>query len=184
MAALSTIIPAITPTASPTATPPAITASTANWKTYENENHGYSIKYPKDWIEAGASYKQGNDDVVLHSPSTVQSFNNPIVTEAISDFQILYYDSAQRLPDIANDNKISGAKSLLEYLKAQKAKPDLGVDYRSAKIGQYDGYSVDEPNIGNIQFYYLENKGHIYKFMLNDDRAELKQILTTFQFTK
>lgn len=168
-----------TPTTASTVTPTAATTDElASWKTYENKSHGYTIKYPNDWVEAGAEYK-GESDLVLHSPNTLTSLKNPNALEVVSDLRIGYYDSAQKLE--VNGGKVSGAKSLLDYLKAEKIKQEIVLDYNSFKIGEYDGYIVDQPNIGGIDNYYLEKNGHIYTFVLDSDTPV--QILSTFKIT-
>jgi hypothetical protein len=147
-----------TPTATATATPTASAQATANWKTYTSNTYGLTIKYPNDWVTLDYSLYNKASIIGLASPTSAAYLVN-------------------------TQGKADDSSSLLYYLKTEKSK-DQGnsnvQDYAAIKIGQYDGYKVQQPNIGGVVFYYIEHSGHVYIFELESGTTEVvTQILAT-----
>ncbi len=188
----STTTPTANPVVSPTSITPSPTSSASTspkLETYSNKEHGYSLQYPSNWTRIVDTTGNGhNVDFVLNSSERTEAIATAkqkmgFAPDATYSLIVRYYDSAADLPNV-NDGKAAGATSLEDYLKSQKALQDAGkssmvIAYKPAQVGKYSGYDVDEPNIGGINFYYLQNNGHIY--IIQTDDAAAKIVIDTFE---
>ena len=144
---------------------------TANWKTYQNEEFGYEIKYPKDW-----TYKED-------SPPRLVSFDSAFKDKGV--FLIIVHDNKEELP-------------LLEFLDKQYSE-GIGIsppteehmviiDSHSAVRYSYPSYPIDPSFIEKV---YFANDDKVYEIKResyeNDSNFQLEnfnQILSTFKFLK
>ena len=117
---------------------------TANWKTYTNNNRGFSLKYPSDWryeeliTRGGATFKskEGKDTV------SAQFFykTNPLIVdlkEYVQKGAIKEYPNFQELKtiqEITTDSKIIGYKVTWQYIQTgqQTLLVTLPITYFSA----------------------------------------------------
>lgn len=182
--ATPTPLSTIQPTNSPTTPPGANLDPTANWKTYNSNVYGLTIKYPSDWVTLDYTTHNKSSIVSLASPTTAAYLAKKNGSEGGPEIRANYFSSAKELTN--TQNQADNSTSLLSYLKTEKAKPQDSSNvqgYSAVKIGQYDGYNVQQPNIGGIAFYYIEHNGHVYSFILDAGVTDtVTQILSTLQF--
>lgn len=163
----------------------------ANWKTFSNSGHGYALKYPKEWIEdpGYADMAGGVSSLNLLSPARVSSIkaeeSQGATSRSAPSLRIGYYGSPSTLPATPSSQK-SNAKSLLEWLKAENQKRDESgnvvsniLSFKEKTMAGYQGYEVEEPDMGNTTFWYLEQKGRVYTFVFNEQDAA--EIIDTFK---
>jgi len=163
------------------ATKTATTTDIANWIVYTNADHGYTIKYPNDWVKNSSLPTV----LALHSAETERIIKSG--EQALGDFQITYYASLKDLPSYADS---SNATTLLGYLKTlvEKNIPASVSYYKASKINDVDGYWFSADGYSSDGGYYLEKNGHIYELLFNTYvEANLsgtqKQIRDSFKFT-
>jgi hypothetical protein len=160
-------------------TTPTPTSSAATTKAFENKDHGYSFKYPSDWVDVTTSYK--GTDLTLFTPKTDYYAKQPGTTEVLPDVQMSYYATVKDLT--------KNETTLADYLKNQKGTPNV-VSYSSKKVGGVDGYEVEVGGLGDYKAYYVEKNGHLYtlEFPSSNFTAAIgtdqAAILASFTFTK
>lgn len=166
----------------PTATPTP-TDETANWKTYENQDYGYSIKYPKELTLKIASKTGGiiSSEVLIGDEIQKTSF---IGAHGISNFEVIVYQNknSQSIQEWL-DERVKGAQIAQKY----EFKEDLFVDGNPAR--RYSMFEFDKQgeiiiSSKNNYFYYI----HFPESDPNDpDFAKNKiiyqKMLSTFKFT-
>lgn len=165
------------------------TDETADWKTYTNTEHGYSIMYPQAWIKADKVFYFEGVDLVLLSAERDADIKRLAGQggDATPSLRITYYSSSKDLQ--TTDGEKSNKASLLDWLKSESEKKQTDgqadgwvVSYKSKTIAGYSGYEAEQPNIGGITYWYIEHNGHVYAFDFDDAGSE--QVIATFKFTK
>ena len=177
----ATSTPSPTPPAQATATP--VVDKYADWHTYENAAHGYSIKYPSDWAESN-EFKQGADDLVLSSAQRTADLKRMAGHggDPAPNFILRYYASPQALPGYTNGDELSNATSVTEWLdkQIQRGEGDGYIfSYKAKTVAGYDGYEAQQSSIGDSTYWYIQKNGHVYAFDFDDD--DVRQIVDTFK---
>lgn len=167
------------------------TDETADWKTYTNDEYGFSFKYPGDWDQGQATPENTKN----LDPFSLLVFVGPDATKnmekggpyGISTIRV--YDSLNK----ANQFYETSATSLSGLLSdlSQKSDPTV-TDVASARIGNTNGYVADAgPNVyGGGKYYFVKDTPeriytiHFFTAHENYDQSKEAQILSTFQFTK
>ncbi len=141
------------------------------WKTFEDTELGISFQYPPDWQTTD---KFGRIISLLETEDVEQLRNDPDYN-ALPALKVGFYESAASLN--GNDGKPTGATSLQNYLETYKSDVGPVFSYEARKIGQYDGYLTDEPNIGGFGYYYIERGGRIWLFVFDYNNQPVVDII-------
>lgn len=114
----------------------------SNWKTYQNEEYGFSFKYPGEW----EIYKSDNKEIIFID----------ISKEEMENLENQFQESLQ---------KLGATDSLPEYeynkliLKINKnSSSDLDEWLRKEYLLTDNMYSIEKININNVSGYYVENR--------------------------
>lgn len=146
---------------------------TANWKTYTNDQFGFSIKYPSDYTGNIASGYSENDGVTIDSPST-GGYEQPHLVNV----------EAQKSSQNFDDYIASAAKDSL-FAEATKITFAGQPAYEGVESGMVTSYGIITEKNGNI-FTIVLDTGLVDGLAKN--KAAISdienQILSTFQFTK
>ena len=141
----------------------------SDWKTYTDSTYKFSINYPSTWTIDTNSVD--NRVVSISSPEKIESINNPITSEGYSgdDFLVQAYDKT--LTDCQNLEICFGGTG------------DEVSNIRKVKIGELDGYLVDEAGMATTSAYFIFNSTKLFKItsFISFSKTE-KQILDTFKF--
>lgn len=144
---------------------------TADWKTYKNEEYGYEIKYPKDWM-----LDEGRKEAVTINSPENEKFHKKIESGEVygegymRDIKIIYYNS---IPGDTFD----------EFVKREL----IG----SLNPVNFAGQNAYEAIMGHFGAYHsilIEKNNHLYiiQFGNREDKSKLtktdNQILSTFKF--
>jgi len=175
------------PITSTTATSSPINSpiDTSNWKTYTNDEYGFSIKYPSDW--------ENIPEVKISSVGLVSSIASPEMIKARNDNSGMYRNDIEvyYFPKISDElnNKLNNwnAKSLDELIQNSNGKyTKVGeVNINGNKI-----YKITTSGILSSNFLFIEKNGQLYEIAINNidsfdsiDKT-LENIIDSFQFTK
>jgi len=164
----------------PVSTTSSSVVSTADWKTYTNDQYGFSFKYPTGWIVNTKDPK----GITLNSPQSVadktkctDAGESPYCKD---DLTVFYFDTINGL---TNNSNISNLDDFI-------AKTSVLDGSKKITIGGYPAYEGIKGDISAYYVIYIEKDSHIYEifFGKRSTKAELTsietQILSTFQFTK
>jgi type II secretory pathway pseudopilin PulG len=166
-------------TATTSATIPTTADKTADWKTYTNEEYGFSFKYPEDWvIEEDTSLER---IYVKNMEGDYNKSNMP------TDFQKVWisYSQSQSSPTEENLTK-DGKPSCCEATTVSTSTISANV----LDINTYEFNTIGGPT---LEAYWSDNSGRRYSAKNGSEKpagvqekeiTTLKQILSTFQFTK
>ena len=168
--------------AQPTPQPTADQVETANWKTYTNNELGFSIKYPVD-----AKFTQGGyysvDGIFVPQPNAI-SLTTTVDKE---ETKTLGREGFQLTISVDGNKEDKTLSDLRGEINPDEDSPDLdwsGLKIKEAKVdgnptiggntsGPYGSYTV-------ITIY----KGKIYKFVFEPTVSKTgEQILSSFKFT-
>jgi hypothetical protein len=102
-------------TSSPSAktpTPSTEEDETADWKTYENKEYGYSLKYPKDWYESTETKVVSEENnIVYHFYAVAKDKNQTSeVTDQVIVVRYLEGDPCAMMEIKKSDVTVSGYK--------------------------------------------------------------------------
>lgn len=159
-------------------------SQTKDWKTYQNDNYGFEIKYPIDWtIIENAGDNADRSVVSLVSPET-QKMVLSKKTSSSCDFSVYYYNSILDEPE----NRIN-------EFKAVTIEEMINKNHMITRIGQIDlgGEPATDVIWGGAGASYTilsDYKNHLYKISscAKEKRSALTQtetaILGSFNFTK
>src|SRR5260221_1405311 len=160
---------------------PSGTDETANWKTYTNTKHGYSIKYPNDWSfrefsstkDGAGFYNTASGDVIGNEPITINFNQRPSNDQSVpfSDYvkiaaikEIQGFESLVLINLVTTNSGIVGYKTTWNYKTlAGEAKISLPITYFDTKLPTGETVQI---NLGD------KNDEQIYN-----------KILSTFKFT-
>ena len=168
-----------------TATSTTATDKTADWKTYTNDEYGFSFKYPADWTK-----REGSNGVQVNSPENEQ------VRKDVEASELEYSDGY-------TDDVIVSFKTFNEYIEGigqdvnsldelipqeeeinQISNPEKTTwggreawGYTAAGMGAY--YEIVTNNNGSVISLYFGNRESKDELTNSDN-----QILSTFEFTK
>jgi hypothetical protein len=80
---------------------PAPTVNTSTWKTYRNDQWGFIVKYPQDWILDEAYKAKGI--IWLRTREKQNKINEGLIVR-LFDIEIKIYSSSSELPNNHNDS--------------------------------------------------------------------------------
>jgi len=143
---------------------------TADWKTYKNEEHGFEIKYPKDW-----SFHEFSKKFVSFSPPEEE----PQV-EYPGEITITIYSN---LADLPNNN---GRLEFNDWIE-QQIKDGIFRNKKEITIGteNYKGIEVQDLGIVNFRSVLFSHNSTAYTISIDEDSSEMpifNQMLSTFKF--
>jgi hypothetical protein len=164
--------------------PPEIKKSeTASWKTYNNEEYKYEVKYPNDWVLD----EKIKETVTLNSPEN-EKIRKDIEAGKVygegymRDIIISYYSSVSEEPE--NKANKFGAVTIDELIQRDTLITPLGqITFAGEKA-----YEVIWGGFGAYYSILIEKNNHLYviTFGNQEDKSKLteieKQILSTFRF--
>lgn len=150
-----------------TATPSSVTK---DWQTYTDSVYKYSIQYPSNWT---IDKKITSDTrLLINSPEKIKSLQNPNNYEGYSgdDINIQVYKDYK--------NSLTKNQSLEEYFKSS----GLFSNVKKIKIGNTNGYIVDEAGMDTTPAYFIINSNNVFEItsFLSFSQTELK-ILDSFK---
>lgn len=183
----------------PTPTPkPVITPTpdeTANWKTFENEKYGYSLKYPSDCFFGPMPVYCKEEPPEERPPECLcflngedpdrvflQAFTGEKDNLALASFDVSHYDTPAFNPPAGTD--------LIQWLKEEFSEQENIPDEMNTEIDGIPAARVDTPRSpmapSQQDIYSIKNDKLFRISMLdvdNEDNKELyDQILSTFRF--
>jgi hypothetical protein len=151
--------------------------STANWKTYTNDQYGFEFKYPASWNINKASLT--NAVYALGLDSEPLNHNDNDLPYGLT---IKIYSDISKL----DDQKL-GVKNLGEFLtKYSNLSDPRFVNVKNINLAGQSAYQADAgPNVfGGGFYYYFVHKNNIYEISNFADLREINQILSTFKLLK
>ncbi len=155
---------------------------TANWKTYKNTEHNYSIKYPVDKLVR----------VICPEEQLILIPRNTETQEEI-EFETCDRDSRYSIEVTTDLIKSSHYKPTLEMMKYKEPNPNeylkekiiIGSKTPATKYSFVKSEKEDSPRPQWSVEIFAENKDKVYNFYLSNKNLEdiFNQILSTFEFT-
>jgi len=146
-------------------------SDTSDWLTYENEEYGFSFRYPGDWTaKPGSVIVNWNPIVGITSSETQQIIDDAYARGGYCegcgpDIQIYYYDSFSSL--LGNNPNHYVATTIEELAEEQHTSEKLGI----RMINGQEALEVKEGGFGIYYALYIQREsGEIFKiFVLNWD---------------
>lgn len=143
-----------------------IAAGTEDWQTYTNEEYGFEIKYPQDWII-------GSDDVgVFFTTQELQTAREENLTNCNQGKEC----SAEFLAEVSRFKYIEDGKNY--------TSDDIVNGISQVRLGE-NTWTRYQPSgfYDNIHFRLVSNNNG-YDFVTEDEKYEntLQQMLSTFKF--
>lgn len=177
--ATSGTIAATTTPSSSTSTPASATDKTAGWKTYTNNDYGYSFKYPADWSAQQSSSQTSTNCKTICASASFSGSNS-------------FWTQVTDLDEFASSiqNGTFTDKSLLGYVRYSQSKDGLTeTTVNDNAVVKMKTTNLDDSNGYSTGFFLLKNS-KIYAVYANYSKTDtssgdiLNSILSTFQFTK
>lgn len=163
------------------------TYQTADWKTYTNEEYGFTFKYPAHWkLDRDTNIMGYKNLVELTSPDTNLAFHVSGNAGHTVDFVIHYEKSiADQVENKAYNLNASTIEELLQRSTTLKKVGTTTIGDQTATLAQ------GSTEVGHRESYtiMLERNKHIWEIQTKSDGKSdqypiEKHILSTFQFTK
>ena len=159
------------------------TIDTSNWKTFRNEEYGYEVNYPQDWIKKDGARRE----VSFNSPRNEEYFqevkkgNGDAYAE---DITIFYYDS------VADERENRDNPSIAETLDELIKNNPLITPIEKTTLAGEDVWFV--VRIGYDAYFsaLLVHEGHLYEIFFGNSRSkndlskEERDILNSFSFSE
>lgn len=148
-----------------------ISEETAGWKTYRNEEHGFEVKHPGDWI-----IETYTDEINFGEKKTVEAAGN--ITLFKVGFTIKYYQDKSKLWD--NEEELLFLEDWLSknFLPLEEGETKKVITFG---IGNYQGILVEEyKSVGVIKIIpriFTQRGDAIYEF-----QGEIPALPTSGEF--
>jgi len=152
---------------------PDTTLSTADWKTYMNDQYGFSFKYPSEW----KIYTREND---TNYKSLLIINANSASAIGPSGISVSIFQSYKEL-----DSSNKTVTSLKDYLDKYSIMPNQAYStVSSISIFGKNGYKATWKTGEDYSYYFSLDNGNILEFHNLGLDDTIKEIETTFQFAK
>ena len=185
----------------PTPTPED-SIDTSDWKTYTNEEYGFSFRYPEDWFirdivddsrgfELGVSYNPDNSECHIICGDVVVIHVNGSNHKSSPLFN--YANGASEFFDLLSSQELG--KSLIVPATEEYAFPEITVE----KITDFENYSKitvlhrssEQSRIGDIdkekQYLFLDGQLYVMTNLIgaHNDKFDIgESIVNTFELKK
>lgn len=169
----------LTPSPSQSPTPILAPDPTANWKTYENKEHGYEVEYPSDY----KLFFDGKTPIIMKPGGEREG------TGAFSFYRISFtpLDTSKELRDLVTEN-INTTKQVwgVDSPEVKSISPIY-----EAIVGNLNGLSFDMVCVGYCHNIFIKKDAtksfqitvrNANKEVKNMYQSEVDQILSTFKF--
>ena len=149
---------------------------TSDWRTYQNEEFGFEMKYPEDWeytFKDINSHFQGS--VLMENSVSFRPKND----HPNANFEVAFNNSPIKNNDYCLNNKEETI--YINNIKAVKCKLSLNPDgYKDVSVFGYEG------DLGT-KIFFSKNSNYNYVIYFKDEtiadyKIVLNQILSTFKF--
>lgn len=147
---------------------------TADWKTYKNEEHKYSVKYPKEWFFM--------KDACCPPPPAFVSLNN--ISENKKEFAKRQMEKSAWNFDISC--LYEGNIDEIGEVKSERGEGESGTEL---KINGFEAVRFTKPiypgsKDENVITHYIVNGEEGCRIIYSDKCAVCGKILSTFEFSK
>lgn len=147
---------------------------TADWETYANEKHGYSIKHPKEWFFL--------KDACCPPPPTFVSFNN------ISDTKNVF-TARQLEKNVYNFDILCGYEGAIDDIGEVKLMKEEGETNEATTINSLDAIKFtknrypDDPS-EKVFSYYIVDGAKGCRVGFDSKCPTCETVVSTFKFNK
>ena len=152
---------------------------TSDWLTYENEEYGYSIKYPSDWLFNSEFIDNG--DLYILTPERQAKMDAGKMVR-IFDVLVKVYRSISELP-----NNSKKQLSFDDWINQKTLDYCFNFDPTMITIDNKQGYQGKCSGESVTYHAYIQNKGYVYSLATGDtatpDSTE-QAIINSFLFTE
>jgi len=146
---------------------PITTDKTADWKTYNNAQYGFQLKYPSTWI---INVETQNGFVL--------SFTSPEMKKDIEN------EMPDAIPEIYLRIKQNDNLSLEQFIEKDAGGKDSILSKKETKINNYPAFKcVIGGMVDDTVYYWTKDQKSIFVFSTWSNEDVLNQMLSTFQFT-
>ena len=152
--------------------------NTSDWKTYTNDQYGFSVQYPSDWETLPFS-QSGTPS----HPEMIISSTNPTGFLYDGSVWIGIYDNEQAF--FASEK----ATTFEQYLTNLAMDGSESTYEQNVTLGGIKAYTVDYPGITVDEYIMAEKDGKLY-YINTEDPSDLKtaavfnHVVSTFKFTQ
>ena len=191
--------PQLSPTIqAPSPTPKTVSSisippdETADWKTYNSNLLGISIKYPSNWFLESENNNDKSFRIQNYNPATAQG-RDYIPTEDKGKFSVVFYDWSQKLKaKTANELKLELSKEKECFYIGDPAGERISLNEQTKNINSLIVFIRDtrcsQAPTSSLQreYFIFDGKEKIIKVFSGLDvesgTQSLNQILSTFKF--
>jgi len=146
------------------------TPATTGWKTYTNDSHGFSFKYPNGWIVQVTQNSQ--DDQVFGL-----SLTSPDMQKAISEQRP---DAAPEI--LINEFSVPTNFNLESHITENVSYQKDSLSQKT--IADQNGYEAIYSGMVDFTYDFWSKKGFYFEASTFAPKSDFDQVLSTFQFTK
>lgn len=160
---------------------------------YENQDHGYSLKYPQGYqvVTSPELLPSKYTDFAVYSPERLADLKSKKGIP-YPNFFLMYVDSVKDLP-----KNTTGTSSLEEYLENRRREVSYGAMFKRTTMFKgltaYEALNLDFdllPSDVVRDYIYVEHNGHVYIFIgdtlvnIDERQNDANAMISTFKFTK
>ncbi|MFH1648470.1 MAG: PsbP-related protein [Patescibacteria group bacterium] len=154
--------------------------NTSDWKVYKNEEYGFEVRYPKDWVLNYRDKAAARDAIItLTSPQTKNAIEtalqNKIIEVPSADISFYVIEEKGSLYTyFENRIKMSGYNFIPER--------------KEFSFNGYDAFKIIEGGFGQYFVLYIKKNNKIYRILFENRETEKdlnsfeNQIISSFKF--